>query len=149
MIAAAAVPALVAGQAVAATAATAAHSAVAEVIPDVTIHGAQPDQAAALGTVTKKAAKVQRTTSAPTSLTPHVIPGACSSGKAQLDPEGLALMNVDSDNPNAKTARSRDRPARAGPSRLPWSGSFVVRCQLAVLRAAVAQSRDYEWHIRS
>jgi hypothetical protein len=83
-----------------------ANSAVAEVIPDVTIHGAQPDQAPALGTVAKKAAKVQRTSSAPTSLTPHVIPGACSSGKAQLDPEGLALMNVDSDNPHAKTARS-------------------------------------------
>ena len=83
-----------------------ATAGVAEVIPDVTIHGAQPDQAQALGTVAKKAAKVQRTSSAPTSLTPHVIPGACSSGKAQLDPEGLALMNVDSDNPHAKTARS-------------------------------------------
>ena len=82
-----------------------ANSAVAEVIPDVTIHGAQPDQATAAATVTKKAAKA-RTSAAPTSLTPHVIPGACSSGTAQLDPEGLALMNVDSDNPHAKTARS-------------------------------------------
>ncbi len=83
-----------------------ANSAVARVIPDVTIHGAQPDQATAMGTVTKKAAKAERKTSAPTSLTPNVIPGACSSGKAQLDPEGLALMHVDSQKPNAKTAHS-------------------------------------------
>ena len=83
-----------------------ANTAVAEVIPDVTIHGAQPEQAATLGTTTRKSAKVLRKTSAPTSLTPNVIPGACSSGKPQLDPEGLALMHVDSDNPNAKTARS-------------------------------------------
>ena len=67
----------------------------AEVIPDVTIHGAQPDQAAAQGTA--KASK---------SLTPHVIPGACSSGKAQLDPEGLALTHTASNDPHAKTARS-------------------------------------------
>ena len=82
-----------------------ANSAVAKVIPDVTIHGAQPDQATAAATVTKKAAKA-RTSAAPTALTPHVIPGACSSGTPQLDPEGLALMHVDSDNPNAKTAHS-------------------------------------------
>ena len=68
---------------------------VAEVIPDVIIHGAQPEQAAPLGTA--KAGK---------SLTPHVIPGACSSGKAQLDPEGLALTHTDSNDPHAKTARS-------------------------------------------
>ena len=36
-----------------------------------------------------------------------MIPGACGpNGQVQLDPEGLALMHVDSDNPNAKTARS-------------------------------------------
>jgi len=83
-----------------------ANPAVAKVIPDVTIHGAQPQQAPSLGTTTKKSTKVQRKTGAPTSLTPNVIPGACSSGTAQLDPEGLALMHVDSDNPHAKTARS-------------------------------------------
>jgi hypothetical protein len=68
---------------------------VAGVIPDVTIHGAQPEQAAPLATA--KAGK---------SLTPHVIPGACSSGTAQLDPEGLALTHTDSTDPHAKTARS-------------------------------------------
>ncbi len=83
-----------------------ANSAVAEVIPDVTIRGAQPEQAAPLGSTIKTSAKVTRTTAAPTSLTPHVIPGACSSGQAQLDPEGLSLMNVDSGNPHARTARS-------------------------------------------
>jgi hypothetical protein len=83
-----------------------ANASVAEVIPDVTIHGAQPDQATSLGTLTKASKKVARTSNAPTSLTPNVIPGACSSGKAQLDPEGLSLMHVDSTNPQAKTARS-------------------------------------------
>jgi Subtilase family/Peptidase inhibitor I9 len=72
-----------------------ANPVVSEVIPDVTIHGAQPQQAA-------PAAAAR-----PTSLTPHVIPGACGkNGKVQLDPEGLALINADSDNPHAKTARS-------------------------------------------
>jgi hypothetical protein len=83
-----------------------ANAQVAEVIPDVTIHGAQPDQASSLGSVTRTSKKVARTSNAPTSLTPNVIPGACSSGKAQLDPEGLALMHVDSNNPHAQTARS-------------------------------------------
>ncbi len=84
-----------------------ANSSVAEVIPDVTIHGAQPDQAASLGTVAKKSSKAKRTAAAPTSLTPHVIPGACGkNGQVQLAPEGLALTHTDSDNPNAQTARS-------------------------------------------
>ncbi|HEY7013529.1 MAG TPA: hypothetical protein VH480_12270 [Streptosporangiaceae bacterium] len=83
-----------------------ANSAVAEVIPDVTIHGARPAAAAAKATVHTTAA-VTRAAGAPTSLTPNVIPGACGkNGQVQLDPEGLSLMNVDSDNPNAKTARS-------------------------------------------
>jgi hypothetical protein len=83
-----------------------ANSAVAEVIPDVTIHGAQPAPATAPATVHTTAA-VTRAAGAPTSLTPNVIPGACGkNGQVQLDPEGLSLMNVDSDNPSAKTARS-------------------------------------------
>jgi hypothetical protein len=72
-----------------------ATAGVAEVIPDVIIHGPRPEQAAPQGSA--KAAK---------SLTPHVIPGACSSGAPQLDPEGLASTHTDSTNPQAKTARS-------------------------------------------
>jgi hypothetical protein len=72
-----------------------ANSAVAAVIPDVTIRGPRPAQVAS------------STASASTSLTPNVIPGACGpNGKVQLDPEGLSLMNVNSDNPHARTARS-------------------------------------------
>jgi hypothetical protein len=73
-----------------------ASSTVAEVIPDVTIHGAQPAQ---VSNSTRAAAS--------TSLTPHVIPGACApNGRAQLDPEGLALTHTDSTTPDAQTARS-------------------------------------------
>ena len=84
-----------------------ANSSVAEVIPDVTIQGAQPETAAATPTIKTAAKTVTRTSDAPTSLTPNVIPGACGkNGAVQLDPEGLALMGVDSDNPNQPTARS-------------------------------------------
>ena len=84
-----------------------ANSAVAEVIPDVTIHGAAPDTAASLGTVAKTTTASAIRTDASTSLTPNVIPGACGkNGQVQLDPEGLALMGVDSDNPKQPTARS-------------------------------------------
>ncbi len=73
-----------------------ANPAVAEVVPDVTIRGAAPAQTAA-----------RPAAAAATSLTPHVIPGACGkNGKVLLDPEGLALTNTASDNPHAKTARS-------------------------------------------
>jgi hypothetical protein len=83
-----------------------ANSSVAEVIPDTTIRLAQPETAAPAQAITTTAKTVTRTSDAPTSLTPNVIPGACSSGKAQLDPEGLSLMGVDSDNPHQPTARS-------------------------------------------
>jgi hypothetical protein len=67
--------------------------AVALVVPDVVIHHAR-----------------QKTGTAPassTSLTPHVIPGACGpNGKVQLEPEALQTTNTNSDDPHAKTARS-------------------------------------------
>jgi hypothetical protein len=80
----------------------AASPAVAEVVPDVTIHGAQSAQVNnAVGQL------VQAATAASTSLTPKNIPGACGpNGQVQLEPEGLSLMNVDSTTPHAKTARS-------------------------------------------
>jgi hypothetical protein len=68
---------------------------VAAVIPDVTIKLGPPAQ------TTTPAGP------ASTSLTPNVIPGACGkNGTVQLDPEGLALTNTDSDNPSQKTAHS-------------------------------------------
>jgi hypothetical protein len=71
-----------------------ANPSVAMVVPDVVIHRA----------------KAQTTTapnSVPTSLTPNVIPGACGpNGKVQLEPEALQTTATNSDDPNAKTARS-------------------------------------------
>ncbi|MGH9125825.1 MAG: S8 family peptidase [Acidimicrobiales bacterium] len=75
--------------------------AVAEVIPDVTIHLAAPNTAEASSTSPSSASP-----SAATSLTPNVIPGACSATTPQLDPEGLALTGTDSDNSSQPTARS-------------------------------------------
>src|ERR1700722_8466594 len=67
--------------------------AVALVVPDVGIRHA-----------------TKTTASSPangTSLTPHVIPGACgANGKVLLDPEALQTTNTASDDPSAKTARS-------------------------------------------
>ena len=67
--------------------------AVAMVVPDVVIRRA-----------------TKTTASSPangTSLTPHVIPGACgANGKVLLDPEALQTTNTASDDPSAKTARS-------------------------------------------
>jgi hypothetical protein len=72
-----------------------ANPAVSEVIPDVTIRGAAPEPASAASAA-----------SATHSLKAKAIPGACSSGKPQLDPEGLALTGTASDNPHQPTARS-------------------------------------------
>jgi hypothetical protein len=66
--------------------------AVAEVVPNSVVHLAPPTTGAA--------------GSASGTGTPP-LPGACApAGKVQLEPEALRTMSVDSDNPNAKTARS-------------------------------------------
>ena len=66
--------------------------AVAEVVPNGLVHLA-PTTTGAPGSASG------------TGTTP--LPGACApSGKVQLEPEALKTMSVDSDNPNAKTARS-------------------------------------------
>jgi Subtilase family len=80
-----------------------ANRAVAEVMPDVTIQAGAPTQAASAATPKLKAHQATQ----PTSLTPHVIPGACGpNGQVQLDSEGLALTGTDSEDPNQPTARS-------------------------------------------
>jgi Subtilase family/Peptidase inhibitor I9 len=80
-----------------------ANPAVAEVIPDVTIQGATPNQAAPTGSKKLRAHQAGQ----PTSLPLHNIPGMCgANGRAQLDPEGLALTGTASDNPRQPTARS-------------------------------------------
>ena len=73
--------------------------AVSQVIPDVEIKSAVPAQSSSSGSHKLKSHQA-------TTLQPNVIPGACSSGKPQLDPEGLASTNTDSDNPHQRTARS-------------------------------------------
>jgi hypothetical protein len=75
-----------------------ANPAVASVIPDFMIRGPQRSRtkAATQGTVRANIS---------TTLTPNVIPGACSD-TAQLVPEGLALTNTDSDVVGAPTAHS-------------------------------------------
>ena len=79
-----------------------ANPAVAEVIPDVIIHGAQPTIVPLTASHTRHS--VRRNDG---SLTPNVIPGACGpNGAIQLAPEGLALTQTDSYQPAAKTARS-------------------------------------------
>lgn len=76
------------------------NAAVAEVVPDVTIRGAAP---APLPTGTRQGKHAH----ASSTVTPNTIPGACGpNGQVQLDPEGLASTNTDSDNPNQPTARS-------------------------------------------
>jgi uncharacterized lipoprotein YajG len=79
-----------------------ADPAVREVIPDVMVRGAIPGQAGATSDPSSAATPL----AAARSLKAHVISGACSSGAAQLDPEGLALTGTDSDNSKQATARS-------------------------------------------
>jgi hypothetical protein len=86
-----------------------ATSGVREVIPDVEIREAAPEQAsaAAAATATAPAARARAKTAAGTSLTPHVIPGACGpNGQAQLDPEALQVTHTASTDPHAQTARA-------------------------------------------
>jgi hypothetical protein len=65
--------------------------AVAEVVPDGLVHLAPPASASG--------------GSASGGATP--LPGACApAGQVQLEPEALQTMSVDSDDPNARTARS-------------------------------------------
>jgi hypothetical protein len=73
------------------------HPAVAQIVPDVVIQLRRPAAPASTPVAS----------SPTTSLTPHVIPGACgANGQVLLDPEGLALTFTDSDNPLIPTARS-------------------------------------------
>ena len=66
--------------------------AVAEVVPNGLVHLAP--------TTTGTAGNASGAGATP-------LPGACApAGKVQLEPEALKTMSVDSDNPNAKTARS-------------------------------------------
>jgi hypothetical protein len=66
--------------------------AVAEVVPNSLVHLAPPTTGASAS-------------AAGGGTTP--LPGACApAGKVQLEPEALKTMSVDSDNPNARTARS-------------------------------------------
>ena len=81
-----------------------ADPAVAEVVPDVTITDAEPSSGPP---VAGSSPSPKSSPPGPGALTANVIPGACASnGQAQLDPEGLALTNTDSTDPNAETARS-------------------------------------------
>jgi hypothetical protein len=79
-----------------------ANPAVREVIPDVTLQNAQPEQQAAAAATPARASS-----GVSTSLPAHVIPGACGKdGKVLLDPEGLALTHTDNGNSHAQTARA-------------------------------------------
>ncbi len=77
--------------------------AVARVIPDAMIQLGSPSSAPAPTRRVSHELRAHTTTS----LTPHVIPGACTANAhGALAPEGLSLTNTASDDPNQPTARS-------------------------------------------
>jgi hypothetical protein len=76
---------------------------VREVIPDVTLQF-DPGTGTAAASTSKSTASAK---ARPTTLTPHIIPGACApDGQAQLAPEGLSLTGTASASPSQPTARS-------------------------------------------
>jgi hypothetical protein len=84
-----------------------ANPAVAEVIPDETIQvslGGAAQATTATAATTAMTAKSARSAAAAT-VTPNVIPGACST-TPQLAPEGLSLTQTASYNPHEPTAES-------------------------------------------
>jgi hypothetical protein len=87
----------------------AANPNVAEVIPDVTIHGdlGGADPASAGLAPAQRASATSPEKGSGKGLTAKVIPGACSNSKnGQLAPEGLSLTATASDNKSQPTARS-------------------------------------------
>jgi hypothetical protein len=79
-----------------------ANPAVAAVAPDIVIHRLSRRQRD-----TPSNSGNSQDADAGQSLTLHVIPGACApDGGMQLAPEGIALTNTDSDDPNRPTAHS-------------------------------------------
>ena len=87
-----------------------ANPAVAEVVPDATIRGAVPAAAPAARVASASGLRPAASggqASASAAVRTHVIPGACGpGGRAQLDPEGLALTNTAAQNARQGTARS-------------------------------------------
>jgi hypothetical protein len=84
-----------------------ADPSVAEVIPDVIIRGALPDQAAASTGATTGPSKSAHGRKASQDLSTNQLPGACGAdGATQLAPEGLSLTSTDSDSASQPTARS-------------------------------------------
>jgi hypothetical protein len=82
----------------------AANPAVAEVIPDVTIHADPAGTDPAPAALTTATSQNNNSGSGPVA---NVIPGACtSSTNGQLVPEGLSLTGTVSDNSSQPTARS-------------------------------------------
>lgn len=84
-----------------------ANPAVAEVIPDVTIHGPALSQATPESAKAPATANSSKGESQGSDLSANVIPGACGrNGQVQLAPEGLSLTSTASDDPSQPTARS-------------------------------------------